>query len=673
MELKLTNEEIKAIKYYKDEAYKEINRFLNSDSRIEIAKLCEENEEVSVNYNRVSVVNYIDTIKNVYSAILKSYLSREIKENWVFYKYCSITDIEKFKNEPYVDNFLLANIDKQQNNELFSINQVVINIYGDKDVPYIMLKSVLGESNREILISPFTKVKEISDCSKVENEDENIRQYKLELECQELQEMSDDDKIALYNYITTNSDLISDTISNTVSLEKENVSNYESIRELEKKISDLEIVINQKEQNNDYYESERNADNSDLQELNDRLEILKNRSADIFNNIKNNNKFITEWKKNITIYLMAECADIKEEILNDMEIENENNVENSKDFTNMPRIEQEKLKDESFKNIFNEVKLQCNDNKLLVENLIKDINRLINRQQNFAKIAGNLGASYSALNNSFDMKAKAEKLESLINTIKLKIETLGTVENSENGAKLLEISDVNNQIGILINYLNNPKAAIAKSKMNRFDEMIVVEENELKRDIARAILDIRGEAELKKLRDDTQIIEEKSPFQKFLGIFTGQNKLDDFMIEQIHVRQNSIKKTLSKKLRLDYNYSVHEFVAEIRMFISDNEDDELITDDVESLKEFEREISKNFVIVDSKVEEIIAERESKNLPVSSKITKKELIEIETYRFLNKYGYDIAEEQEPEEVKYVDTTSNEISRIIDYINTSKILE
>ena len=673
MELKLTNEEIKAIKYYKDEAYKEINRFLNSDSRIEIAKLCEENEEVSVNYNRVSVVNYIDTIKNVYSAILKSYLSRGIKENWVFYKYCSITDIEKFKNEPYVDNFLLANIDKQQNNELFSINQVVINIYGDKDVPYIMLKSVLGESNREILISPFTKVKEISDCSKVENEDENIRQYKLELECQELQEMSDDDKIALYNYITTNSDLISDTISNTVSLEKENVSNYESIRELEKKISDLEIVINQKEQNNDYYESERNADNSDLQELNDRLEILKNRSADIFNDIKNNNKFITEWKKNITIYLMAECADIKEEILNDMEIENENNVENSKDFTNMPRIEQEKLKDESFKNIFNEVKLQCNDNKLLVENLIKDINRLINRQQNFAKIAGNLGASYSALNNSFDMKAKAEKLESLINTIKLKIETLGTVENSENGAKLLEISDVNNQIGILINYLNNPKAAIAKSKMNRFDEMIVVEENELKRDIARAILDIRGEAELKKLRDDTQIIEEKSPFQKFLGIFTGQNKLDDFMIEQIHVRQNSIKKTLSKKLRLDYNYSVHEFVAEIRMFISDNEDDELITEDVESLKEFEREISKNFVIVDSKVEEIIAERESKNLPVSSKITKKELIEIETYRFLNKYGYDIAEEQEPEEVKYVDTTSNEISRIIDYINTSKILE
>jgi hypothetical protein len=261
----------------------------------------------------------------------------------------------------------------------------------------------------------------------------------------------------------------------------------------------------------------------------------------------------------------------------------------------------------------------------------------------------------------------------LIDTIKLRVDALGEMEDSLAGKKLLVISDVNNQIGILMNYLSNPKTAIAKSKMNRFDEMIVVEENELKRDIAKTILDIRGEAELKKLRDDTQIIEEKGPIKRFLGIFTGQNKMDEFMLDQIEVRQNSIKKTLSKKLRLDYNYSVHEFVAEIRMFIRDNEDDDLVLDDVSELRELEREIAKNFVIIESKVQDIIDEKENKNLPVDSKITKKELIEIETYRFLNKYGYDIADKQEPEEILYTDTTSNEIAKIIDYINTSKILE
>lgn len=674
MEFKLTNEELEAIKYYKNDAFENINQLLNSDSRVDVASLTDdENEDVKINYDKESVVNYIEKIKKIYSGILKMYLSKGRKEDWTFSRKCSLTEIEKFKNEPYIDRFLVTDIDKEQSENAIGMNQTVMYICGNKDVPYIMLKDVLEKENTEVLIAPFTEISEIKDGAQLEDEEGKIRTYKISLQRQELQEMSDDDKIALYNYIISNSDLVNTTLLNTVKLEKENVSNYENIRDLEKQISDLEIVINQKEQEQDYTESARRADNMDLNELNDKLEILKNHSTDIFNNIKSNNKFITEWKKNITVYLMAECSDIEENLLNEMETENENAIEEAKILASVPRIQKDKLNDESFENILTEVKAECSDNKILVQRLISDINRLINRQQNFAKIAGNLGASYSALNNSFDMKSKAEKLEKLIDEIKLKVDSLEALDSKVGGKKLLEISEVNNQISTLINYLNNPKAAIAKSKMNRFDEMIVVEENELKRDIARAILDIRGEAELKKLRDDTQIIEDKSPFRRFLGIFTGQNKLDEFMIEQIQVRQNSIKKTLSKKLRLDYNYSVHEFVAEIRMFIRDNEDDELVMDDVEDLREFDREICKNFVIIDSKVEDIIAEKESKNLPVDSKITKKELIEIETYRFLNKYGYDIAEKQEPEEVQYTDTTSSEIARIIDYINTSKVLE
>ena len=674
MEFKLTNEEIEAIKYYRNEAFQSINQLLNSDSREDIALLNDdENDDVKIDYDKENVIHYIEVIKKIYSAILKNYLSKGRKEAWTFSKKCSLPEIEKLKNEPYMDKFLVTDLDREQSESEVSINQTVAYIYGDKDIPYLVLKDILGDDNKEVLISPFTEISEISDGAQIEGEEKNIHTYKINLVPQELQEMSDDDKIALYNYIISNSDLINTTLLDTVKLEKENVSNYESIRDLEKKISDLEIIINQKEQEKNYTESAKQADNDDLDELNDKLDILKNHSTDIFNDIKTNNKFITEWKKNVTIYLMAECSDIKEELINEMETENESAIEEVKILSSVPRIQRDKLKDESYENIFQEVKAECNDNKVLAQNIVKDVNRLISRQQNFAKIAQNLGASYSALNNSFDIKSKAEKLESLINTIEQKVDDLEGSESKANGKKLLEISEVNNQINILINYLNNPKAAIAKSKMNRFDEMIVVEENELKRDIAKAILDIRGEAELKKLRDDTQIIEDKSPLRKFIGFFTGQNKLDEFMIEQIHVRQNSIKRTLSKKLRLDYNYSVHEFVAEIRMFIRDNEDDDLVIEDVANLREFERELSKNFVIIDSKVEDIIAEKESKNLPVETRITRRELIEIETYRFLNKYGYDITDKHETEEIKYTDTTDNEISRIIDYINTSKVLE
>jgi hypothetical protein len=677
MELNLTNDEIEAIKYYREKAFDNINQLLITDSRSDIALLSDEaNDDVEINYDKSSVINYIETIKKVYSVMLKLYLSKGKKEPWTFSQNSTITEIEKYKNEPYIDRFLLTNVDKEVNVDsdlVVTNNHVILYISGESDIPYVMLKDVLKTQSNEVLISLFTKVKEISESPELKVDNKTIRTYKVKLEKQELEDMSEADSIALYNYIITNSDLVNTTLLNSVRLEKENVSNYESIRELEKQISDLELEINRKEMEKDYSESAKKSDNQDLTELKDKLEIFKIHSANIFDNIKNNNKFITNWKKNVTVYLMAECSKIEEKIILDMKNENDIATKEAEEFQNYARVKKENLAKESFENVLNEVKAECQDNKILISRLLNDINRLINRQQNFAKIAGNIGASYSALNNAFEMKKQAEKLESLMDTIKLKVDSLGTQNDSSSGKKLLLISDVNNQIGILINYLNNPKTAIAKSKMNRFDEMIVVEENELKRDIAKTILDIRGEAELKKLRDDTQIIEDKSPIRRFLGMFTGQNKMDEFMLEQIVVRESSIKKTLSKKLRLDYNYSVHEFIAEIRMFIKDNEDDELVLEDVSELRELEREISKNFIIIESKVQDIIDEKENRNLPVDNKITKKELIEIETYRFLNKYGYDIADKQEPEEISYTDTTANEIAKIIDYIITSKILE
>ena len=77
--------------------------------------------------------------------------------------------------------------------------------------------------------------------------------------------------------------------------------------------------------------------------------------------------------------------------------------------------------------------------------------------------------------------------------------------------------------------------------------------------------------------------------------------------------------------------------------------------------------------IESKVEDIIHEKENKNLPISRKLSKKELIEIETYRFLNKYGYDKADEYIKEDAVYRDSTANEIARIIEYINTSKVID
>ena len=45
MEFRLTNEELEAIKYYRNEAFQNINQLLNSDSRVDIALLTDEDSE----------------------------------------------------------------------------------------------------------------------------------------------------------------------------------------------------------------------------------------------------------------------------------------------------------------------------------------------------------------------------------------------------------------------------------------------------------------------------------------------------------------------------------------------------------------------------------------------------------------------------------------------------
>jgi len=331
-----------------------------------------------------------------------------------------------------------------------------------------------------------------------------------------------------------------------------------------------------------------------------------------------------------------------------------------------------KIEQESTEDIVDALKSECAENVQSSEKLLEDINLLISKQQGYVKIAQTIGSGYSALNNGFEMKKQAEILNELVNQIQVNVERLCQREDKEEiRENLTEISGANRQIGTLINYLNNPKSIINEPKVKRFDELLMIEENELKRRILETIKIIIGKAELKKLKDDLEQIEQKANLNKFVGIFTGKNRFDKFLIEQIDEREKAINKTLVRKLSLSQNYSIHEMSALINMFIEDNKDDELVFPDIQNLKDLESNLKKNFVISEAKIVDIISEKEAKNLPIEySNVNRRELVEIETYRFLNKYGYDIEREQEEQE--YQDTTANEIKRIVDYINSSNIV-
>lgn len=703
IDLSFTNEELDALKKYINKDYLAINQMLISNCETDIALLSEyeENKSVFLSYNKENVIENLKTIKLLYKLILKQYY-KETKRKEVVFRGTNLAEIDRLKNEIFIDKPLIAtdNATLAENNYAANWNRpVCMNIKLSNDIPYIYVDEVLEnyEKTNTIVIAPFTKIKNVSleEEVKLEKNSKLLKKYNLEIEKQELDKLTDDERNGLYDYILSNTYSINQRLEECIRLEKENSLNFENIRKLEQLLAKYE---NNNEDSEIDEDSINEKDYDDIERISKELEELKNLSTNMFEIKKQNIEFVNMWKRNIAVYLIAECREI-ENLFVDMnlpskETEIVKKVEDSKDKkenisqeTKVLQIEEQEkqntidfvlsnLKNKSLsdeENIYTRVKIESLENIQAGEKLIEDIKNLITKQQNHAKIAGNMGATYSALNNAFDMKKAAEALLELLQNINLKVEAiLGDGENKINERKLEKISKVNIEISTLINYLNNPKIAVRNSKVTRFEEMAIIEENELKRRIAEKIRDIRGEAELKKLKDDLEIIEEKSAFKRIIGMITGQNKLDEFMIEQIEIRQRAIRKTLSKKLSLAYNYSIHELMAEITMFVNENEDDELVEDDVIDLKALAEELRRNYIILESKVQSIIEEKEGKNLPVDDRrISKMDAIEIETYRFLNKYGYDLDSFQ-TEEPKYQDTMANEIIRIIEYINSSGIL-
>lgn len=675
MEFYITKEEIEALKLYNGLNYEAINQLLVSNSEIDIALLSDETEKInsSITYSENDVKKYIEVIKKVYELIEKSYYSKKIVSEKKFFRGTNISEIERIKNEPYIDRFLAVTDDENLAREKFASNwnrPAVMNIKLEKDVPYINISEILENSlNKEYIILPFTVIKEISEINedKLEENSKFVKKYELVLMKQELEVLSPDERKGLYTYILNTANSIDSKLKEAIELEKSNSENYENIRKLEQLLAKYESENDKKEPQIDF---------DDIERINKQLDEIKQECSIIFNKKKDLINFVTNWKRNVVLYLMSECREIEEKYINRLEnneIE-QTNLNDKKDFEDVAEEKsetQEIEKDEKTQKAI--TKKECIENINNAEKLLENIKKLISKQQNHAKVAGNLGTTYSALNNGFEMKKITENLIMLLQNIKLKVESI--IAETENEVilqeKLEKVSKINMQISTLFNYLNNPKSSIGIANITRFDEMLLIEENELKRGIYQRVRDIIGESELKKLKDDISIIEEKSPIEKLMGIFTGKNRLDEIMLEQIDIRQNAIRKTLAQKLVLAKNYSIHEIVAKIKMFIDENFDDTLVEDDILDLEELEKELKNNFVILDSRVESIIAEREGKNLPLDNKkVSKREVLEIDTYRFLNKYGYDI--NKEDEDVEYQDTMASEISRIIEYINSSEIL-
>lgn len=648
MKFEITKEEKEAIEKYQKGDCQRIEELLTEQIENDLLFLAQKDERA---YSKEDLVQMIEKVKLLDTALLKKFrFSKEERISKV-YQQMPFSEWERLRNELYLNPFLLTSTEKEGMATEFSktwMKTVTVEMEIEDRVPYMELEKP------QVLVAPFTKVVELEETT------EKICHVKLER--QEWENLSEEENANLYETILEQADEMSKKMKTCIALDEENAGHYESIRKLEQLLAKHNFAMEQENYEQDTTEEERKSDLEDVERITEELNSLKATAAEIFNQRQENTMSILEWKKDVIIYLKDECRKIHEKY--ELEDELEEPLEDIEVV-----LEGEEKKEQKKKELPPEcmtIQTEVVESKAVVETLLKNIKDLIAKQQNHARIAEAMDSNYKALNNAFEMKNCAEELEALVQAVFNKMDSLSP-ENKEEWEK---ISETNLQVSILLNYLNNAKAGVGK-KITRFDEMGIIEENELKREIAETIKNIRCEAELKKLRDDVEIIEDKTTFQKLIGRLTGRNKLDETMLEQIQIRQTAIKKTFRTKMLLSYNYSIHELIAEIEMFIQENEEDELVAEEVSALRKMKEILKKNFVIMDSKVSSLVDQKTGKNLPVTDrKLSKKELIEIDTYRFLNRYGYDRAnDKKEPE---YQDTVASEIKRIVDYIKTSGVI-
>lgn len=748
MKFEYTKDELNILEQYRKERYESVNQLLLSNCEDDLSMLSEKATKSikDIPYDRMGVIENTNYIKVLYRLCMKYYYNEKNKEE-EFYRGTNMVEIDRLTREPFIDTFLSAskNMDDAEENYAKKWDKpALLRITLDEEVPFIDVDKILGEnsSTNEIIISPFTKIKSIEEDKTIDTKDTSLYMaYHVVLEKQNLEDLTEVERKGLYNYILENSYSIKRKLEECINLDNENASNYEKIRKLEELRSEYEAELDEKGTFQNFEYDDKAELNEQINSIDEELDALKEISQKVFNVKKDNISFVNMWKRDIAVYMIAECKEIEKEFMNenpefytkeeldeikeineiqrqeentiDKNVErvsldenlemvssipiveamddNKENIENSddksmsdeenleenndeKELEDSPVEEdiEENDVDDDPSEIHKRVKAEAKENVDLLQKLLHNIENLISKQQSYARIAGNMDTNYSALNNAFDMRKAAEALDVQVKKIYEKVKDICSKGDNEKIDLELElISKTNIEIGTLLNYLNNPRILSKNSKATRFDELAIIEENALKKGIAEKIQYIRGEAELKKLDDDQEIIMERSGIQRFLGIFTGQNKLDEEMIRQIGIRKETIRKKLSSKLRLTDNYSIHELMAEIVMFVNENEDDYLVTKEVFELKSIAAELRKNYVILESRVQEIIQNRNGQNLPAGKKMSKIDVIEADTYKFLKKYKYDELPSDEPEPV-YQDTMANEIARIVDYVNTSKII-
>jgi hypothetical protein len=155
--------------------------------------------------------------------------------------------------------------------------------------------------------------------------------------------------------------------------------------------------------------------------------------------------------------------------------------------------------------------------------------------------------------------------------------------------------------------------------------------------LSNAVINTKVDAEMNKLDNEEHQLKSQNIFSKLIGKIDGSNT---YKQENINFKRFVINDKLSRNSQSESTANIHSILADIELFMEDNNCNTLIEDELQQLNSINNCIYNNFDINSDEVNKYITDRKQIFLPVlTRKLTKAEIIKHESIKYLNKQGYN----------------------------------
>ena len=616
--LEISDAEKEAVESYRRSIYSDINSMLESglNNEVQVKKSLG-----SFEYN----VMYLENIIKAYSAMFKYAIQNNPGGISNLYRGTTLEDIKQTQETMKINKFLSTTRDQGMAEGYFSLNwdnPASIFIKSDGFVPYVPMEQIDKEYGnnweKEVVIAPFTKVKNISEYGKFKN----LTKYSMTIEKQDLPEKSKDERKELFDQISTEVDVTNDTLNQFFGLNREMENIYFRIQEIQQRLSKGGLTL------------EDRKDNSEKSKyLWGEYEKLSPQKKEFENKINS-------WKNKVISYCMAECKEVEKNIENEVQKE-ETIIEDSIKAKELENAKSSLVSKKSY------AQSTCGDTHVMVDTMDKKLGNILNNQLRYKKAATELGITYNEWSNIQGIQEAINRLKEQLGNMKELTDSADIDITSADNQAVLKRNNID-KIGEFNASVNGILNDIDKGGLSQIN---AIELNVFKKAISDRITEIKVSTDMKKIDTEESKIKNKGGIKKFFGSFTGQNKTDDLILKQIQLKRNVMNKKIESNAVMDLNeqYSLHEMLAEIDLYIELNGSDMEMKDGINTLQNLRQGITSMAKNVDeNKVRQKIQEAQNSKLPIvqqNGRVTKEQKIQREAQNWIIQNGYNKVHEMD----------------------------